>query len=291
MSSKKLSNNIKVTFLALLGYFTFCIMDSMAKHLVQTLEVTQVIWGRFFFHFVALAIFFLIFKPKLNLKKNFKIQIIRSLLLLIATFFMFNALKKFDFVDIYIIFFTAPLILALISAIYFKDLLSVKGWILMGLSFCAVVFAVGPSLKVFTPAIIFPIVTPICWALYQFFTKLISHNKEPFVAVFYTGLFGSIFFTIYNFFNWTPIEDNMIWFKLIALGIGGFFSHFIMIYAIQLSNLSFVANFQYSQLIWSTIINFLIFGVPIGINKFFGIFAIILLGILFVKTESQKKIN
>ena len=110
MPNTKLSNNIKVTFLALLGYFTFCSMDSMAKHLVETLEVTQVVWGRFFFHFVALTIFFLIFKPKLDLKKDFKIQLIRSLLLVIATFFMFNALKRFDFVDIYIIFFTSPLI-------------------------------------------------------------------------------------------------------------------------------------------------------------------------------------
>ena len=288
MPNTKLSNNFKITFLALLGYFTFCSMDSMAKHLVETLEVTQVVWGRFFFHFVALAIYFLIFRPKLNLKKDFKIQLIRSLLLVIATFFMFNALKRFDFVDIYIIFFTSPLILALISAIYFKDILTFKGWILMGLSFFVIIFAVGPSMKVFTPALIFPIVPPILWALYQFFTKLISHNREPFVAVFYTGLFGSIFFTIYNIFNWTPIEDNMVWLKLFALGTGGFFSHFIMIYAIQLSNLSFVANFQYSQLIWSTIINLLIFGVPISINKVFGIFAIILLGILFIKTEGKK---
>ena len=235
-----------------------------------------------------MTIFFLIFKPKLDLKKDFKIQLIRSLLLLIATFFMFNALKRFDFVDIYIVFFTSPLILALISAIYFKDILSPKGWVLMGLSFCAIIFAVGPSMKVLTPALIFPIIPPICWALYQFFTKLISHNREPFVAVFYTGLFGSIFFTIYNFFNWTPIDNNIIWLKLLALGTGGFFSHFIMIYAIQLSNLSFVANFQYSQLIWSTIINFLIFGVPIGMNKTFGIIAIIILGILFIKSEGKK---
>ena len=41
---------------------------------------------------------------------------------------------------------------------------------------------------------------------------------------------------------------------LILLGLAGFISHFMLIYAIQLSNLSFVTNFQYSQLIWSTII-------------------------------------
>ena len=61
-----------------------------------------------------------------------------------------------------------------------------------------------------------------------------------------------------------------------------------MIYAIQLSNLSFVANFQYSQLIWSTIINFLIFGVPIEMNKIIGIFAIILFGFLFIRSEGKK---
>ena len=103
-----------------------------------------------------------------------------------------------------------------------------------------------------------------------------------------SGLFGSIFFTIYNVFNWTPIEDNIVWLKLIALGTGGFLSHFIMIYAIQLSNLSFVANFQYSQLIWSTIINFLIFGVPIEMNKIIGIFAVILFGFLFIRSEGKK---
>ena len=76
MHNTKLSNNIKITFLALLGYFTFCSMDSMAKHLVETLEVTQVVWGRFFFHFVALTIFFLIFKPKLDLKKTSKFSLL-----------------------------------------------------------------------------------------------------------------------------------------------------------------------------------------------------------------------
>ena len=58
MEKTKLTNTFKITFLALTGYLLFCTMDSMAKHLVQTLDVAQVVWGRFFFHFVALTIFF-----------------------------------------------------------------------------------------------------------------------------------------------------------------------------------------------------------------------------------------
>ena len=73
------------------------------------------------------------------------------------------------------------------------------------------------------------------------------------------------------------------------MGVSGFISHFMLIYAIQLSNLSFVTNFQYSQLVWSTIINFMIFGVPIDINKIYGVIGIIVFGILFIKTEGSKK--
>ena len=73
------------------------------------------------------------------------------------------------------------------------------------------------------------------------------------------------------------------------MGVSGFVSHFLLIYAIQLSNLSFVTNFQYSQLLWSTLINFLIFGVPIDINKIYGLIGIIIFGILFIRTEGPKK--
>jgi len=281
---------IKIILLASSGFFMFVCMDSMGKYLGGVMPVTQAVWGRFFFHFVAILIFFLIFKPKLNLKKNFKIQIIRSLLMVSATFFMFNSLQRFDLVDIYVVFFSAPLIVSLLSAYFLKDILTFKGFLFMVLSFGSIIFSLGPSMKILSPQLIFPLVPPICWALYQFFTKLISGNNEPFTAVFYSAIIGTIIFTIYISFNWTPIEKNIYWLGLIFLGVAGFISHFIIIYAIQLSNLSFITNFQYSQLIWSTIINFFIFGVPIDINKFFGIIGIIFFGLLFIKSEGNKKL-
>jgi len=264
-------------------------MDSLAKFLGSVMPVTQAVWGRFFFHFVAMVIYFLIFRPKLNLTKNFKIQILRSLLMVTATFFMFNSLQKFDLVDIYVVFFSAPLIVAVLSAYFLKDVLSVKGFLLMVLSFGSIIYSLGPSMKVLSPDLIFPLVPPLCWALYQFFTKLISGNNDPFAAVFYTAIIGTIVFSIYISFNWVPLGKNIYWIPLIIMGVSGFISHFVLIYAIQLSNLSFVTNFQYSQLLWSTIINFLIFGVPLDINKIFGVIGIIVFGVLFIRTEGVKK--
>jgi len=288
MTENKKSPLFKIILLSSSGFFLFVCMDSLAKFLGSVMPVTQAVWGRFFFHFVAMLIYFLIFKPKLNLTKNFKIQILRSLLMVTATFFMFNSLQKFDLVDIYVVFFSAPLIVAILSAYFLKDTLSVKGFLLMILSFGSIVYSLGPSMKVLSPELIFPLVPPLCWALYQFFTKLISGNNDPFTAVFYTAIIGTIVFSIYISFNWVPLEKNIYWIPLIIMGISGFISHFILIYAIQLSNLSFVTNFQYSQLLWSTIINFLIFGVPFDVNKIFGVVGIIVFGLLFIKTEGKK---
>ena len=291
MSKNPKASLFKVIFLSASGFFLFVCMDSTAKYLGNVMPVTQAVWGRFFFHFIALCVYFLLFKPKLNLTRNFKIQIVRSLLMVTATFFMFNSLQRFDLVDIYVVFFSAPLIVSLLSAYFLKDILSPKGIILMLLSFGSIVYALGPSMKILSPELIFPIVPPLCWALYQFFTKLISVNNEPFSAVFYTAVTGALIFTIYISFNWTPIENNFYWIGLVAMGIFGFISHFIIIYAIQLSNLSFVTNFQYSQLLWSTIINFLIFGVPADISKIIGLIGIIIFGVMFIRVEGSKKVK
>jgi len=288
MTQNNKSPLFKIILLSSSGFFMFVCMDSLAKFLGSVMPVTQAVWGRFFFHFIAMLIYFLIFKPKLNLTKNFKIQILRSLLMVTATFFMFNSLQRFDLVDIYVVFFSAPLIVAILSAYFLKDVLSLKGFLLMLLSFGSIIYSLGPSMKVLSPELIFPLVPPLCWALYQFFTKLISGNNDPFAAVFYTAIIGTIVSSVYISFNWVPLEKNIYWIPLIIMGIAGFVSHFILIYAIQLSNLSFVTNFQYSQLLWSTIINFLIFGVPFDLNKIFGVIGIIVFGILFIRTEGKK---
>ena len=291
MSKNQKASLIKVIFLSASGFFLFVCMDSTAKYLGNVMPVTQAVWGRFFFHFVALCVYFVVFKPKLNLTRNFKIQIIRSLLMVTATFFMFNSLQRFDLVDIYVVFFSAPLIVSLLSAYFLKDILSPKGIILMLLSFGSIIYSLGPSMRIFSVDLIFPIVPPICWALYQFFTKLVSGDNDPFAAIFYTSILGAIIFSVFIFFNWVPLEKDIFWLYLMLLGAAGFVSHSLIIYAIQLSNLSFVTNFQYSQLVWSTIINFLIFGVPFDYNKIVGVIGIIVFGIMFIRTEGTKKIN
>ena len=288
MSKNQKTSLLKVIFFATTGFFILVCQDSTAKYLGTMMPLNQVIWGRFFFHFVMILILFAILKPKIDLKNNFKINIIRSILMVFATFFFIHSLQKFDLVDIYVVFFSAPLIVSILTAIFLKDILSPKGIILMLLSFSCIIYSMSPSMKILSLDLIFPLVPPVCWALYQFFTKFISDNNDPLVALFYAAVIGAILFTIYVILDWTPIKNINLWIGLVILGMLGFISHLLIIFAIQLSNLSFVTNFQYSQLIWSTLINFYIFGVPFDFNKSVGVIGIIIFGILFVRTEGKK---
>ena len=250
MSQNQKTHLIKVIFLAITGYFILVCQDSTAKYLGTMMPLNQVIWGRFFFHFVMILILFAILRPRINLKNNFKINIIRSILMVFATFFFIHSLQKFDLVDIYVVFFSAPLIVSILTALFLKDILSPKGIILMLLSFSCIIYSMSPSMKILSLDLIFPLVPPVCWALYQFFTKFISSNNDPLAALFYAAVVGAIVFSIYVIFDWTPIKNTNLWLGLIILGVLGFTSHLLIIFAIQLSNLSFVTNFQYSQLIW-----------------------------------------
>ena len=187
------ASNFFIILLASSAYFLFVAMDTLSKYLTQYIPVNQLVWGRYTFHLIAMVIYFLIFKPKLDLKRNFKIQIARSALLVFATFLMFNALKLFSLVDIYVLFFTAPLILALLSATFLGDRLSFKGWILMALSFVAIVYTLGPSMKIMSVTVVFPFLIPISVVLKVF---LIEFPKTLLTSLFLSNLVIAVSFIV-----------------------------------------------------------------------------------------------
>ena len=74
MSLVKNKSITKVITLCIVGFFIFVCQDSTAKYLGALMPLNQVVWGRFFFHFVIILVLFAILKPKVSLKKNFSIN-------------------------------------------------------------------------------------------------------------------------------------------------------------------------------------------------------------------------
>jgi drug/metabolite transporter (DMT)-like permease len=286
-----MKNNILATFFSIIAFALFVVMDSIAKYLAGYCSVSQIVWARYFFHIIFMIFFLIFIKEKINLKKDFKTQILRSLFLVLATVTTYYAVKYNDLINFYIIFFSTPLFVSLFSFLFLKERLTKIGLILVILSFGTIVYALEPNNINLSKYLFLPLLAALCFAGYQLFTKVIAKNKEPFVALFYTGILGSIIFSIVAFFNWTPVEHNHVWLVLFLLGFIGFISHYMFAHALQLLDLSYITNFQYSQLIWASLINVYFFNDPIGINKIIGIILIIIIGIIFIETQNKSRIR
>ena len=181
------SNYLGILF-SLSAYFFLVMMDSYAKYLSDYLQIQEIVWGRYFFHLLLTLLIIFTFKNKVNLKKNFNFQILRSLLMIISTILMYLSLKFLNITDVYVIFFLSPFFLVLFSQFYLNDRMSFKGKILMLLSFLSVLFALEIFNKNINIYFIIPLMMALTFALYQFLTKkllkIMSHLQIYFIAVF-----------------------------------------------------------------------------------------------------------
>lgn len=277
-----------VTFYLFSAYLFLVMLDSLVKYLAEFILIEQLLWARYFFHLIFILLFFLIKKTPINLKKNFKIQILRSVLMISITVLLFISFKNLDLTNVYVLFFSAPIFLALMASFFLKDNLSKTGWLLTILSFVSILYSLEPEKFAFSIYTFMPLIAGLAYATYQFLTKLLSKDREPFTALFYTALLGTLFFSIYSLIDWTPISQPIFWLGLVLIGFLGFLGHLLIIYAIQFSNLSFVSSFQYSQIIWGAIFNFFIFNIGISDKKLIGIILVVIFGLLFIKTEMGK---
>jgi|TARA_B110000211_G_C14074323_1_gene551336 drug/metabolite transporter (DMT)-like permease len=280
-------NKMLASLYTLIAFALFVVMDSIGKYLADYCSVIQIVWGRYFFHILLMFLIFFFIKKKINFGKNIKIQILRSLLLICCTVLTYISVRYNELINFYIIFFSTPLIASFFSYIFLKEKVTKLGFGLIFLSFFTIVYSLDPSASFSTYLIIFPFLTAVAFSLYQLFTKIVAKDKEAFVALFYTSVIGSVLFSILAYLYWTPIESNKAWIILIFLGFIGFLSHYLFAVALQTFNLYHVTNFQYTQLIWASLINYFIFGDIVSERKIIGIVLIIILGLIFINREMK----
>ena len=284
-----IKDRIVATIFSLIAFALFVVMDSISKFLADYCSVIQIVWGRYFFHILFMGLIFFFLKKKINFNKNVKIQLLRSIFLICATVLTYISVRYNELINFYIIFFSTPLIASFFSLIFLKEKISKLGFLLIFLSFASIIYSLEPTETFVTYVIVFPFLTAIAFALYQLFTKVVAKDREPFVALFYTSIIGSIIFSVLAFIFWTPINSMMAWLILIILGFIGFLSHYLFAIALQTLNLYQVTNFQYTQLIWASLINYFIFGDIVGEKKIIGIFLIIIFGLIFINREINLK--
>ena len=140
-----IKNNIIAIFFSIFAFSLFVVMDSIAKYLADYCSVSQIVWARYFFHIIFMIFFMIFIKEKINFKKDFKIQLLRSSFLVLATVTTYYAVRYNDLINFYIIFFSTPLFVSLFSFLFLKERLTKSGLILDFLRFKTVIYDLEPN--------------------------------------------------------------------------------------------------------------------------------------------------
>ncbi|MBC93627.1 MAG: EamA family transporter [Rhodospirillaceae bacterium] len=275
-------------FMMCFAVLSFAAMNTFTKELRPELPVIVIIWGRYFFHLLLIFVMFPRRIPTLLHIQDKYLQIVRSVLVLLATACMFFALGFMPLADAVAITFVAPLLIVALSAVFLREAVGTRRWGAVIVGFIGVMVIIRPGAGAFQIAALLPLACALCYAIFQILTRLISHRSDPLNMLFYTAVTGAILMTAIVPFSWqTPSNDQ--WLMLMAIGLLGGLGHYALIRAYERSETSLVAPFAYTEIIWATLLGFIVFGDFPDIYTFAGTAIIIASGVYILQRERKAR--
>lgn len=243
----------------LLTMLLFVSMDTVAKHLTQSYPVLQVVWARYLFHALLLALYLNRRIPGLMRTQRLGVQLFRSLLLLVTTVLFFTGISLIPLADASAIMFVAPIIVTALSMPLLKEHVGPRRWAGILVGFIGALIIIRPGGDALQFAALLPFGAACCYAIYQIITRSLSHSDQPLTTLAYTALVGAVVMCLVAPFDWR-IPDTSGWLLMILVGFLGGVSQFTLIKAFQSAPAATVTPFSYSSLIWATLFGFLVFG-------------------------------
>jgi drug/metabolite transporter (DMT)-like permease len=270
-------------------FMTICFssLDASAKYLSNELPLWVLLWGRYVFNFLFVALFFVRGAPAdIIHTRNIKLQILRSILLVASTLTFWMALMLLPLADCVVILFVAPLLVTMLAAPLLGESVGRHRWTAVLLGFVGVMVVMRPGIAVFEWVLILPLITALLYAGVQISTRILGRTDGALTTLLYSSAGGVIISTIGVLFFWvTPSLEQ--WLVLGWLGFLGALGHYLMIKAYEIAPASLLAPFDYTTLIWATILGFVMFGDLPDTWTVLGAIIIMSSGLYLIRRESR----
>lgn len=239
----------------------FPIMNGMVKLLTATYPSEQVVWARVASHLVLVAAIFL---PRRGLKmlvsRQPLQQFICSMTLLTSTIFFFGAVKHVGVAEAISISFIAPLAVVFLAWPLLGERITWMRLAAVAVGFTGVLVVIRPGSSVFQWASLMLVASAIAYAIYQIYIRRVGALDHPSTTVFYSALGSTIVMTAVVPFAWVTPKSWTDIALLSSLGIFGGIGHYCVARALTYAPANFIAPFNYTQMIGSVIVGYLMFG-------------------------------
>jgi len=262
--------------------------DTLAKYLGRTLPPIEIGWIRF-------LVFLLIMLPVAVVSKESplrsvrpKLQVLRALALVASSVLFISGLQFLPIAEASATSFIAPLFVTALSIPLLGEKIGIRRWVATLIGLIGVLIVIRPGSAAFDPAVAFPILSALGWALTLTLTRMISGADRAIVTMSFSALVGFVALSAMVPLVWvTPSWHDLA--LGLAVGLASTMGQWVVVLAYRYADASVLAPFTYSQLVWVTVLGFGVFGEIPDVWTFVGAAVIIGSGIYTAHRERQRR--
>jgi drug/metabolite transporter (DMT)-like permease len=244
-----------------LTYLVFSLLDGSAKWLVSVMPVLMVVWLRFATHvLVAGVVLFPLRGFGLVRTQHLRWHVLRALMFVAMTGINFWALQYLQLTVTSSIFFSVPLIIALISASFLGEKLDAGKWIAIVAGFAGVLVIVRPWGAEFHPAMLASVVNALMYAAFMMMTRRLAAYDSPETIQYLPAVGATIGLAPFAFAAWEWPSGWLEWTVACLMGVLGGLGHYLLALAHRYAPASVIAPFLYQQVIYMALFGYLVFG-------------------------------
>ncbi|MGU9957793.1 MAG: DMT family transporter [Arenicellales bacterium WSBS_2016_MAG_OTU3] len=285
------SKNIKAAGVMMLAMTLIACNDAIIKTVSESLPVGQLLFLRGLLACLILASAIkLSGRPVFPREMFIKINLLRATGEMCATLCFVTGLSLLPIATASALVWTAPILLTIFAAVYFKERVSCIRWSAVLFGFIGVLLVTNPFGTTFSWTLLLPIAAAFFVAIRDMLTRGVSSSLHSFYITLPTLMIVTLVGAVLSLFSWSPV--SLTHFGMLAVS-AMFLSaaFFFQIQAIRTGELSFVAPFSFTGIMIAIILGAVIWNQLPSASGFVGIGLIILAGLVIVLRGNHSQSN
>jgi drug/metabolite transporter (DMT)-like permease len=242
-------------------YLLFSLLDGSAKWLVGSVPVIVVVWLRFAIHVVVAGVVLFPLRGRSLVKTNhLRWHVLRAVMFMAMTGINFWALQYLQLTVTSSIFFTVPLIIAVLGAPLLGEKLDRGRWAAILVGFAGVLVIIRPGSAGFHPAMLASLVNAVLYALFMLMTRRLAAYDSPETIQYLPALGAAIGLAPFALAAWESPEGWLEWAVACLMGVLGGLGHYLLALAHRYAPATVLAPFLYQQVFYMALFGYLVFG-------------------------------
>jgi len=261
----------------------------VVKLLTSLYPFQEVVWVRLATHLVLMCVIFLPRRGLALLRTRAPLQqVICSAGLLGATFFFFSAAKSVGVTEAIAISFISPLVVTFLAWPLLGERITVVRLASVVIGFAGVLIVIRPGSSVFQWASLLIVASAVSYAVYQIIVRRVAAVDSPATTAFYSALGCTLVTSLFVSFYWKTPDNWRDVALMLSLGVSGGFGHYCVARAFSYAPANLIAPLNYTQMIGSVVVGYLVFAEVPDFYTWIGSAVIIVAGLL-VGWQGRKK--